>query len=711
MNDPNFTGNDLAWAYSGKNYSESFEVEVAIGENIYFDLNTKNVETGELVNTKYTVEYVRMGPAPSGLPSYTSNAAQAYAYDQFFHPGDTQFGGDGTWMHYYQNTNGTFDLMTYAPPSGGTGWQNAYIPSTDYNTQVKPTYDGNWANLGTNYYFGPIATVTKVARGFKVPTSGRVRIDTMVQPANGSIYAGDGFKFSIFNNSTPVLNQVTYDVNDGSFGGSSWDFTGNDFTQSSYINVTANDTIFFVIDSGTISGSEVVNTKYTVSYVDPLTPLVVSGVSEGSTYDLKDGNVSITYNKGSAKLNTYNFVSGSQIARTGSYSLVATDPETNTTTTVNFTVIDTTPIIVSGVEDGITYNNASGPITISFNMGTATLNNNPFTNGSSINATGSYKLIATRADFTTTINFSYIKRGDVTGDGVIDLSDLVSIRKDLLKVTPLDGVYKSAGDLYAKGKITISDLIGVKKHLLGITSLLPKIEVFLLAGQSNMVGQGIHNELPSNLLNVNTNVRAYAGGQLGHPEYAEKWLKLNDQLGAIDFGPEFTFGLDMEKANPNKNIALIKWSVGGTDLANDWNPSKTGGLYENFRSAVTTQMQVLSQDYDPAIMGMLWMQGEGDTLSLETANAYEQNLSNFISTVKSDLHCPDLKMVLGRISDSGAWPYRAQVRMAQQNIADADPNISMVNTDDLTRDLYHYDTAGLITLGSRFATAMLELLG
>ncbi len=100
--------------------------------------------------------------------TFVSNANQAWAYDQFFHPGDTQFGGDGTWKHYYKDTDGTYKLMTYKSPSAEIAWSNAYLPSaTNYATQVKPTYDGNWANLGTNYYFAPEATVTEVARSLQ----------------------------------------------------------------------------------------------------------------------------------------------------------------------------------------------------------------------------------------------------------------------------------------------------------------------------------------------------------------------------------------------------------------------------------------------------------------------------------------------------------------------------------------------------------------
>lgn len=72
------------------------------------------------------------------------------------------------------------------------------------------------------------------------------------------------------------------------------------------------------------------------------------------------------------------------------------------------------------------------------------------------------------ADNTTVIHFSYIRYGDVNGDGLIDILDLSLIKKHLLKSELLINEFFAAGDIYNYGDITISSLIGIKKHLLGI---------------------------------------------------------------------------------------------------------------------------------------------------------------------------------------------------------------------------------------------------
>lgn len=238
----------------------------------------------------------------------------------------------------------------------------------------------------------------------------------------------------------------------------------------------------------------------------------------------------------------------------------------------------------------------------------------------------------------------------------------------------------------------------------------PEIKVFLLAGQSNMCGAGNIFNLPPDLLFPETEVLAYYDGQIAYPQYARMMKKLNGHLG-IGFGPELTFGLDMENYFPSDKIALIKWAYGATSLYDDWNPSKTDNCYSKFKDTVISQIAELSKTYTPVIRGMLWMQGESDALNASQAEAYETNLRSFISTVKTEFSCPDLKFVIGRISDSTAWTYRDTVRKAQAKIADETANTKMIDTDDLSRwDLFHYDNDGLYTLGHRYAVAMNELI-
>ena len=111
---------------------------------------------------------------------------------------------------------------------------------------------------------------------------------------------------------------------------------------------------------------------------------------------------------------------------------------------------------------------------------------------------------------------------------------------------------------------------------------------------------------------------------------------------------------------------------------------------------------------NPAIVGMIWMQGENDSTVPDQAKAYRQNLKNLIAKVRTDFNAPDMKFVVGRISTmSKLWatPENLElVRKVQQDVAKIADNTSWIDTDDLKWAYYgHYGTQGQIELGLRFA--------
>ena len=237
------------------------------------------------------------------------------------------------------------------------------------------------------------------------------------------------------------------------------------------------------------------------------------------------------------------------------------------------------------------------------------------------------------------------------------------------------------------------------------------LKVYLLGGQSNMVGWITSNEdLPSSLQQPQTDVQIYHGDSWG---YLRQGLGLNSSK----FGPEVTFGRDTADAQLGENIALIKYAVGDTDLANDWLPPDANGQsagpqYTAFMNVVTNALASLEPFYEPEIIGMIWMQGESDAWhedDLSKAQAYELNLTNFIQSIRSDLGVPNMPFVIGQISTSPSWTWGDIVCQAQLNVSQTVPNTALVITSDLPRDSLHYSSAGTMTLGSRFADAMQNL--
>lgn len=67
--------------------------------------------------------------------------------------------------------------------------------------------------------------------------------------------------------------------------------------------------------------------------------------------------------------------------------------------------------------------------------------------------------------------YSIAVRGDVNGDGVVDLKDFVLIQSHILEKSKLSGVKNYAGDVNYDGKIILADFVLVQSHILKKQSL------------------------------------------------------------------------------------------------------------------------------------------------------------------------------------------------------------------------------------------------
>ena len=89
------------------------------------------------------------------------------------------------------------------------------------------------------------------------------------------------------------------------------------------------------------------------------------------------------------------------------------------------------------------------------------------------------------------------------------------------------------------------------------------LPVFILAGQSNMAGGGIKEELPEELQKPQKD-------GLFVKFWGVKWKPLEP---GKRFGPEVTFAAEMTRALKGP-VGIIKLANGGTSLEKHWNPKK-----------------------------------------------------------------------------------------------------------------------------------------
>lgn len=279
------------------------------------------------------------------------------------------------------------------------------------------------------------------------------------------------------------------------------------------------------------------------------------------------------------------------------------------------------------------------------------------------------------------------------------------------------------------------------------------LKVFILAGQSNMEGQGIiKGDKPGTLETL-----------LKNPESADRYKPLADASGKwvvrddvwINFnsghkgkltvggfagkgaiGPELGFGWVVGDYLDSP-VLLIKFGWGGTSLAGPWRPPSSGGAvggcYSNMVNGVKEQLKNLKTDYPQydgkgyEIVGFGWHQGWNDGCGQKDVNEYEKNMVNFIHDVRKEFEAPNMPFVIGG-SGFGGWEQsngrRLGIMKAQEAAAkhsEFKGTVQYVETRGFYRDeassphkfRYHWngnaETYWLI--GEGMGKAMVELLG
>jgi hypothetical protein len=276
-------------------------------------------------------------------------------------------------------------------------------------------------------------------------------------------------------------------------------------------------------------------------------------------------------------------------------------------------------------------------------------------------------------------------------------------------------------------------------YFTGFVSAKP-LQVYILAGQSNMQGhaklstiQHLGMDAASKpMLDLMTSADgkprtcervwiSYIGG--GGDESEERTGKLTAGFGANPekLGPEFTFGLTMEKATDGP-ILLIKTAWGGKSLNTDFRSPAAGpyvfnqaqldnaqsqkkdlsaikadkekatGVY--YRKMLEHVQKVLADpkrvvpSYDPAqgyeLAGFAWFQGWNDLVDSSTYpqrnqpngyEAYSVAMAHFIRDLRKDLKSPQLPFVIGVLGVGGPTalygPEEARYRLEHQHFRDA----------------------------------------
>jgi len=240
-----------------------------------------------------------------------------------------------------------------------------------------------------------------------------------------------------------------------------------------------------------------------------------------------------------------------------------------------------------------------------------------------------------------------------------------------------------------------------------VKSIAPKSLLILMGGQSNMTGLAKKEYLPNPELPKNI-------------QFIDYGLKGTLKTMPNNFGPEYGLSEKLNRAFPNQDFTLLKYSIGGASLL-DWAPdynketaeitgnAKFGNVYAKCFAKIDSLLA--NQEVLPT--AFLWMQGERDARIPAAGKDYYINFKELISAIRDRIGQRDLPFIFGMVNPpADRYAALETVRKAQRKIAKELPNVFLIETDDLEKlkDNLHYNAAGQLEMGRRFGEQLQPLL-
>ena len=295
----------------------------------------------------------------------------------------------------------------------------------------------------------------------------------------------------------------------------------------------------------------------------------------------------------------------------------------------------------------------------------------------------------------------------------------------------------------------------VASHAVHVRAQEP-VKVFILAGQSNMVGAG---QIAAN--RDRNEGRGSLEWLVADAPDSENYRHLIDESGdwvtrddvgiwylgrtgglapgygsnESTIGPELGFG-SVVGQSIDQPVLLIKLAWGGKSLGVDFRPPSAGGdVGPYYREVVEQSKDVLARagelfpewaDREFELCGFGWHQGWNDRVNQALNDQYEENMVHFIHDIRREFDAPHLPFVIAETGMSGheeTHPRALSLMAAQAAVAEREEfrgNVAFVGTKDFYRpadqspsgQAYHWNNNAetYYLIGAGMGEAMLGLM-
>lgn len=281
------------------------------------------------------------------------------------------------------------------------------------------------------------------------------------------------------------------------------------------------------------------------------------------------------------------------------------------------------------------------------------------------------------------------------------------------------------------------------------------VKVFLLAGQSNMQGQGVvemddprdynggKGNLAWSMLHSASKQQMRhlrdASGAWAVRDDVEIRYKFRDKVrqgkltvgytgygGGSHIGPELQFG-HVVGDHFDEPVLLIKTAWGGKSLHVDFRPPSSAGETGPYYTQMIAEIREALAELDGRpyeLTGFVWMQGWNDMISQPAVAEYADNLVNLAMDLRAEFKSPGLPIVIGELGNGGPAQEGSgmqKFRQAQQRGAARIARAKFVVTHTFARPAelspnrghgHHWfgNAESYFLVGDALGKAMLELL-
>ena len=220
------------------------------------------------------------------------------------------------------------------------------------------------------------------------------------------------------------------------------------------------------------------------------------------------------------------------------------------------------------------------------------------------------------------------------------------------------------------------------------------LDIFILAGQSNMEGDGELNPY----FHFENQDRIYV---------FDERFKWNIGKGPLKskFGPSISFASTILESTSSQAVGIVNVARGGTALRHWTKDYADNSLYQN------TLKRALAASTQGQIKGLLFFQGEKDA-DMDSSGHFQdwhEVFEIFVADLRKDLKLDSLPVIYAQIG-KGNHPLWEEVKNSQEKVGL--PFAGMIRTDDLDykEGSIHFNSEGYIEIGKRFAHTYIDLV-